>query len=98
MRVLASLWRRWYRTGDIEASLGRYNAASLTGKLYNLVRGLARLGAGGLRVAKAALCDSWRKPGAFVASFYTSLQRRRADRERRRRALQGIRRAGLSLK
>ena len=65
------LWRRWYRTGDIEASLGRYNAASLTGKLYNLVRGLARLGAGGLRVAKAALCDSWRKPGAFVASFYT---------------------------
>jgi glycosyltransferase involved in cell wall biosynthesis len=65
------LWRRWYRTGDIEAALGRYNAASLTGKLYNLVRGLARLGGGGLRIAKAALFDSWRKPGAFVASFYT---------------------------
>jgi glycosyltransferase involved in cell wall biosynthesis len=65
------LWRRWYRTGDIEASLGRYNAASFTGKLYNLARGLVRIGGGGLRVAKAALCDSWRKPGAFVASFYT---------------------------
>jgi glycosyltransferase involved in cell wall biosynthesis len=65
------LWRRWYRTGDVEASLGRYDAASLTGKIYNLVRGFARIGGGGLRVAKAALCDSWRKPGAFVASFYT---------------------------
>jgi succinoglycan biosynthesis protein ExoM len=65
------LWRRWYRTGDIEASLGRYDPASAKGRLHNLMRGLARLGAGSLRVAKAALWDSWRKPGAFVASFYT---------------------------
>lgn len=65
------LLRRWYRTGDIEANLGRYSAASLEGRLYNLMRGLARLAGGGMRIAKSALCDSWRKPGAFVASFYT---------------------------
>ncbi len=36
------LWRRWYRTGDIEASLGRYDPASTMGRLHNLMRGLAR--------------------------------------------------------
>jgi hypothetical protein len=35
------------------------------------VRGLARVGGGSLRVAKAIVWDSWRKPGALVASFYT---------------------------
>lgn len=65
------LWRRWYRTGDIEANLGRYDPASAMGRAHNLMRGLARVGAGTLRIAKAALWDSWRKPGAFVASFYT---------------------------
>ena len=65
------LWRRWYRTGDTEASLGRYDPASAKGRVHNLMRGLARVGAGSLRVAKAALWESWRKPGALVASFYT---------------------------
>lgn len=65
------LWRRWYRTGDIEANLGRYDPASAMGRMHNLMRGLARVGAGSLRIAKAALWDSWRRPGAFVASFYT---------------------------
>jgi glycosyltransferase involved in cell wall biosynthesis len=65
------LWRRWYRTGDIEASLSRYDPASVKGRLHNLTRGLVRVGGGSLRVAKAAVWDSWRKPGALVASFYT---------------------------
>lgn len=66
------LWRRWYRTGMIEAYVGRYDPASGRGKVVNFVRGLARLVAGSARIAGAGLLYTWRKPDAFVASFYTA--------------------------
>jgi glycosyltransferase involved in cell wall biosynthesis len=64
--------RRWYRTGMIEAHLGRFDPASLKGKLVNLARGMARIVVGAGRIAGAALLSPWRKPDALVASFYTA--------------------------
>ena len=66
------LWRRWYRTGDIEAHLGRYRPSTLTGRLFNLARGVARILVGGVRIMATAVFKSWRRPDAVVASFYTA--------------------------
>lgn len=65
------LWRRWYRTGAIEAELAHFDPASTHGRLYNLARGFARIGFGGLRVVKGAVMSILGRPEAFVASFYT---------------------------
>jgi glycosyltransferase involved in cell wall biosynthesis len=65
------LFLRWYRTGAIEAHLGRWDPDSLKGKLVNTVRGFARLAVGILRVAGSALVAGWRKPDRCFASFYT---------------------------
>jgi succinoglycan biosynthesis protein ExoM len=66
------LWRRWYRTGDIEAHLGRYRPSTLIGRLFNLTRGVARILVGGVHIVVAAAIKSWRRPDAVVASFYTA--------------------------
>jgi glycosyltransferase involved in cell wall biosynthesis len=66
------LWRRWYRTGDIEAHLGRHPPSTLAGRLVNLTGGVARLLVGSVRIAGAALFKAWRRPDAVVASFYTA--------------------------
>jgi glycosyltransferase involved in cell wall biosynthesis len=67
----AWLCRRWYRTGAIEAELAQFDPASLHGRLYNLVRGFARIAVGGLYVVKGAGLSILGRPEAFVASFYT---------------------------
>ncbi len=69
---MSAAWilRRWYRTGMIEAHLGRYDPASPKGKLVNLAKGGARLVVGAGRVAVVAILSPWRK-SAFLASFYT---------------------------
>lgn len=65
------LWRRWYRTGTLEAYLGGFNADSGAGRLINFGRGVARLGVGGIRIAGGAALVLFGQPAAFVASFYT---------------------------
>jgi glycosyltransferase involved in cell wall biosynthesis len=65
------LFRRWYRTGNVEARLAQNGARTFAGRLAALMRGGARIGAGGLRVIHALLAYSWREPDRFVASFYT---------------------------
>jgi succinoglycan biosynthesis protein ExoM len=67
----AWLWRRWYRTGALEANLSRYDPASMTGRLINLTMGLARVGYGSARVVAGCVRSLAGTPGAFVASFYT---------------------------
>ena len=66
------LWRRWYRTGDIEAYLGRHLPSTLTGRLVNLTRGMGRIVVGGVRIVGTVVLKSWRRPDAVVASFYTA--------------------------
>jgi len=65
------LWLRWFRTGALEADLSPYDPASVTGKLANLVMGLARIGFGSARVVGGGVRSVFGKRGAFVASFYT---------------------------
>jgi len=66
------LWRRWYRTGDIEAHLGKFLPSTAKGRFFNLARGTARILVGGVRIVGTALFKTWRKPDAVVASFYTA--------------------------
>jgi glycosyltransferase involved in cell wall biosynthesis len=66
------LWQRWYRTGDIEAHLGKHRPSTAAGRLRNLTRGMARIAVGSLRIVGTAIFKSWRQPDAFVASFYTA--------------------------
>jgi succinoglycan biosynthesis protein ExoM len=66
------LWQRWYRTGDIEAHLGRHLPSTLTGRLVNLTRGMARILFGSARIVGTAVFKTWRRPDAVVASFYTA--------------------------
>jgi glycosyltransferase involved in cell wall biosynthesis len=68
----AWLWRRWYRTGMIEAYVGRYDPASGKGAVFNFARGLARMLAGSALIAGTALLYGWHKPDKVVASFYTA--------------------------
>ena len=71
-RMRASwLFRRWYRTGIVEAQLAQGAAPSMGGRLRNLGRGFVRLGAGGLSSSYALIAHGWREPDHFVASFYT---------------------------
>jgi succinoglycan biosynthesis protein ExoM len=65
------LFRRWYRTGIVEAQLAQGAAPSVGGRLRNLAHGVARLGAGSVRSLHALIVHGWREPDRFVASFYT---------------------------
>lgn len=67
----AWLWRRWFRTGALEADLSPFDPASATGRLVNLTMGFARVGYGSARVAAGCARSLSGTPGAFVASFYT---------------------------
>ncbi|MGU3537483.1 glycosyltransferase family 2 protein [Methylobacterium sp. A54F] len=49
----AWLLARWYRTGSIDAHLGRYPVEGAAGRVVSGLRGLARLGGGGLRLLAA---------------------------------------------
>jgi hypothetical protein len=66
------LWRRWYRTGDIEAHLGRRRPSTLAGRLRNLAGGMARILVGSARIVGTVIFRAWRRPDAVVASFYTA--------------------------
>jgi succinoglycan biosynthesis protein ExoM len=66
------LWLRWYRTGDVEAHLGKFLPSSLKGRLFNLAQGIARVVVGSGRIVSTALFKAWRQPDAMVASFYTA--------------------------
>lgn len=65
------LWRRWYRTGALEADLSSYDPSSTLGRLVNLAMGLARVSYGSARVAAGGARSLLGTPDAFVASFYT---------------------------
>jgi glycosyltransferase involved in cell wall biosynthesis len=65
------LWRRWYRTGALEAELSQYDASSALGKVITLTRGLARIVVGSGYVIAGSVRGVLGKPEAFVASFYT---------------------------
>lgn len=65
------LFRRWYRTGIVEAQLAQGAAPSMRGRLRNLAHGLARLAAGSARSLHALIVHGWREPDRFIASFYT---------------------------
>jgi succinoglycan biosynthesis protein ExoM len=65
------LFRRWYRTGIVEAQLAQGLAPSVGARLRNLARGLARLMAGGARTLYALIVHGWREPDRVVASCYT---------------------------
>lgn len=69
--ALAWLWRRWYRTGGIEARTRGRAYGSLGGRATALARGLARIGAGGLLVAGAAAAGGWRDPSRLVRRTFT---------------------------
>jgi hypothetical protein len=66
----AWLFRRWYRTGNIEAHLGAYDPDSVKGRLVNLARGSARVVWGSVRILASALVNA-RRPERIVASSYT---------------------------
>lgn len=65
------LWRRWFRTGSIEAQFSRFPAASLLGRIENLGKGTARLAYGAGRIIASAVVSGWRRPDRTVASCYT---------------------------
>ncbi len=67
----AWLWRRWFRTGQIEAYRSPYPARSLRGRGFNAAKGLARIVAGLVKVSASAVVSGWRQPQKTVASFYT---------------------------
>jgi succinoglycan biosynthesis protein ExoM len=65
------LFRRWYRTGIVEAQLAQGAAPSVGGRLRNIGHGLARLTAGSIRGLHALIVHGWREPDRFIGSFYT---------------------------
>lgn len=65
------LWRRWYRTGMVEAHLSGYDPAGIRGRAFNLIRGIARVVAGSARVFAEGLLRVRRRPDAVVFSMYT---------------------------
>ena len=65
------LFRRWYRTGIVEAQLAQGAAPSVGGRLRNLGHGAARMAAGSGRSLLSLALHSWREPDRFIASFYT---------------------------
>jgi hypothetical protein len=68
---LGWLARRWYRTGTVEAQLGAYDARSWRGRARSFRMGVARLGAGALLIAWAALVGVPSRRGAMVGRIYT---------------------------
>jgi GT2 family glycosyltransferase len=62
------LLARWYRSGSVEAYLGRFSPETVSGRLTNAVRGLARLAGGVLRLAIAGLSL---KPATLIGGGYT---------------------------
>lgn len=62
------LLARWYRSGSVEAYLGRLRPETVSGRLSNAARGLARLGGGALRLGIAGLSL---RPATLVGGFYT---------------------------
>lgn len=66
----AWLFRRWYRTGNIEAHLSAYDVDTLKGRLFNLARGAMRVVWGGGCVLASALLHA-RRPEKIVANSYT---------------------------
>jgi glycosyltransferase involved in cell wall biosynthesis len=65
------LWRRWFRTGGIEAYLQDGDARSIAGKATALARGGARIFAGAAKIGAGAVRAVLGERAAFVASFYT---------------------------
>jgi succinoglycan biosynthesis protein ExoM len=65
------LARRWYRTGTIEAQLGRHPALSWRGRARNFGKGVARLGAGALLMLWAAISGTPSRRSAMVGRLYT---------------------------
>ncbi|SFI42702.1 glycosyltransferase family 2 protein [Methylobacterium brachiatum] len=62
------LLARWYRSGSVEAYLGRLRPETVSGRLTNAARGLARLGGGLARLAIAGLSL---RPATLIGGFYT---------------------------
>lgn len=67
----AWLWRRWFRTGQIEAYRSPYPARSLRGRSINAAKGLTRVAVGAGKVIASAIVSGWWNPQRTVASFYT---------------------------
>jgi glycosyltransferase involved in cell wall biosynthesis len=72
-RRMAKMWllKRWYRTGAVEAAVGIIDSSSCKGKLFNALRGLARLGGGLVLVAMSLALRPFRRPGSVLARCYT---------------------------
>jgi succinoglycan biosynthesis protein ExoM len=70
---MSVLWllRRWYRTGNIEAHLGKFDVTSILGRCANFLRGLARVGLGSALVVIACVRTAGREPSAIIARLYT---------------------------
>jgi glycosyltransferase involved in cell wall biosynthesis len=68
---LGWLARRWYRTGMVEAQLGAHDARSWRGRARSFGKGTARLGAGALLIAGAALLGTPSKRSAMIRRLYT---------------------------
>jgi len=66
------LWKRWYRTGLIEAQLASSDTNKIHGRLTSLMRGAIRLIAGSLRIIAASPSLVSNNRATFVASFYTA--------------------------
>lgn len=62
------LLARWYRSGSVEAYLGRHRPETVSGRLANAGRGLARLAGGLLRLGIAGLSL---KPANLISGAYT---------------------------
>lgn len=62
------LLARWYRSGSVEAYLGRLRPETVSGRLTNAGRGLSRLAGGLLRLGLAGLSL---KPATMVGGVYT---------------------------
>ncbi|MEJ2117326.1 MAG: glycosyltransferase family 2 protein [Alphaproteobacteria bacterium] len=65
------LFRRWYRTGNVETRLSGGSLARWIGRAGFLGKGLARIGLGAGRVLYAAAAYSWRDRARVTASCYT---------------------------
>jgi glycosyltransferase involved in cell wall biosynthesis len=65
------LFRRWYRTGNLETRLSERKVAWWIGRAVGLSKGLARIGLGTGRVLYALAMYSWRDRACVTSSCYT---------------------------
>lgn len=65
------LFRRWYRTGNVETRLSGKSLARWISRAWALGNGLARIGLGAARVLYAVAAYSWRDRARVTASCYT---------------------------